>query len=349
MSLPTKMKAIVKAERGVGLRYVEDYPVPQLKHGDVLVKVQAGSICGTDIHIYKWDDWAQRRLKPPFVVGHEITGTVVALSPEIEHVALGDQVSLESHVVCNTCYFCRTGRAHLCERTQIIGVDRDGGFAEYIAIPAQNIWKNPPNMPLEIAVIEENLGNAVHTVMAQDVSAKFVLVTGCGPVGLMAIAVAKAAGARAVIATDISPYRLNLACRLGADRAVDVRHENLMAVVEEVTDGEGIDVLLEMSGAPSAINEGFAALKEGGEAALLGLAPSAFTFDLNAHIVFKGAIVRGIVGRRLWETWYQAHGLLQSGALRLEGLVTHHFPMAEFERAYQTFMSGESGKVMLIP
>ncbi len=349
MNLPVKMKAILKAERGEGLRYVEDYPVPTLKHGDVLVKVQAGSICGTDIHIYKWDDWAQRRLKPPFVVGHEITGVVVAVSPEIEHVAVGDQVSLESHVVCNTCYFCRTGRAHLCEKTQIIGVDRDGGFAEYIAIPAQNIWKNPPDMPLELAVIQENLGNAVHTVMAQDVSAKFVLVTGCGPVGLMAIAVAKAAGARAVIATDISPYRLSLACRMGADRAVNVRRESLMAIIEEVTDGEGIDVLLEMSGAPSAINEGFAALKEGGEAALLGLAPSAFTFDLNAHIVFKGAIVRGIVGRRLWETWYQAHGLLQSGALRLDGLVTHHFPMAEFERAYQTFMSGESGKVMLIP
>jgi threonine 3-dehydrogenase len=349
MTLPTKMKAILKAERGVGLRYVEDYPVPSLQRGDVLVKVQAGSICGTDIHIYKWDEWAQRRLKPPLVVGHEITGTVVAVSPEVTHVAIGDQVSLESHVVCNNCYFCRTGRAHLCEKTQIIGVDRDGGFAEYIAIPAQNVWKNPPNLPLSIAVIEENLGNAVHTVMAQDVSAKFVLVTGCGPVGLMAIAVAKAAGARAVIATDISPYRLALACRMGADRVVDVRHENLLAAVEEITGGEGVDVLLEMSGAPSAINEGFAALKEGGEAALLGLAPSAFTFDLNAHIVFKGAIVRGIVGRRLWETWYQVRSLLESGALRLEGLVTHTFPMHDFEQAYQTFMSGESGKVMLIP
>ncbi|PJF34898.1 MAG: L-threonine 3-dehydrogenase [Candidatus Thermofonsia Clade 1 bacterium] len=349
MDFPTKMKAILKAERGLGLRYVEDYPVPRLKHGEVLVKVQAGSICGTDIHIYKWDEWAQRRLKPPFVVGHEIAGTVVACSPEIEHIAIGDQVSLESHVVCNTCYFCRTGRAHLCEKTQIIGVDRDGGFAEYIAIPAQNVWKNPPEMPLTLAVIQENLGNAVHTVMAQDVSAKFVLVTGCGPVGLMAIAVAKAAGARAVIATDISPYRLNLARRMGADRVVDVRHEDLAAAIHACTHGEGVDVLLEMSGAPSAIDQGFAALKEGGEAALLGLAPGAFTFDLNAHVVFKGAIVRGIVGRRLWETWYQARGLLESGALKLDGLVTHTFPMGDFEQAYHTFMSGQSGKIMLIP
>ncbi len=349
MTLPTTMKAILKAERAPGLIYVEDYPMPSLKHGEVLVKVQAGSICGTDIHIYKWDEWSQKRLKPPFVVGHEITGVVAAVSPDVDHVAVGDQVSLESHVVCNTCYFCRTGRAHLCEKTQIIGVDRDGGFADYIAIPAQNIWKNSPSTPLPIAVIEENLGNAVHTVMAQDVSAKFVLVTGCGPVGLMAIAVAKAAGARAVIATDVSRYRLDLACQMGADRAVDVRHEDLISIITEVTSGEGIDVLLEMSGAPSAINEGFAALKEGGEAALLGLTPGAFTFDLNAHIVFKGAVVRGIVGRRLWETWYQAHGLLESGALRLDGLVTHTFPMRDFEQAYQTFMSGSSGKIMLIP
>ncbi|GAB4547477.1 MAG: L-threonine 3-dehydrogenase [Anaerolineae bacterium] len=343
------MHAILKCERTAGLVYVEDYPVPEIKAGEVLVKVLAGSICGTDIHIFKWDDWAQRRLNPPFVVGHEIAGVVAEVAADVTHVKVGDPVSLESHVICNTCYFCRTGRGHLCENTQIIGVDRDGGFAEFITIPAQNVWKNDPNTPLEIAVIEENLGNAVHTVMAQDVSSKYVLVTGCGPVGLMAITVAKAAGARRVIATDISDYRLHLAEIMGADVVVNAKHQNVISVVEEVTEGEGVDVLLEMSGAPSAINEGFNALKEGGEAALLGLTPGAFSFDLNAHIVFKGAVVRGIVGRRLWETWYQTHGLLHAGVLNLAPLVTHQFPMREFEKAYQTFMSGESGKIMLVP
>lgn len=343
------MHAILKRERAPGLVYVEDYPVPKIKAGEVLVKVLAGSICGTDIHIFKWDDWAQKRLKPPFVVGHEIAGVVAEVASDVAHVKVGDPVSLESHVICNTCYFCRTGRGHLCENTQIIGVDRDGGFAEFIAIPAQNVWKNDANTPLQIAVIEENLGNAVHTVMAQDVSSKYVLVTGCGPVGLMAIAVAKAAGARRVVATDISDYRLHLAEIMGADIVVNAKHQDVIAVVEQVTEGEGVDVLLEMSGEPSAINDGFNALKEGGEAALLGLAPGAFNFDLNAHIVFKGAVVRGIVGRRLWETWYQTHGLLHAGVLNLAPLVTHQFPMRDFEKAYQTFMSGESGKIMLVP
>ncbi len=348
-TIPNTMKAVLKAERKPGLTLVENHPTPRPGHGEVLVKVTAGSICGTDLHIYKWDDWAQKRLHPPFVVGHEITGRVVALGESVERVKVGDYVSLESHVICNSCHFCRTGRGHLCENTKIIGVDRDGGFADYIAIPAQNAWVNAENTPLRIAVIEENLGNAVHTVMAQDVSSKFVLVTGCGPVGLMAINVAKAAGARAVIATDISPYRLAMAREMGATRTINPLNESVRDIALEMTDHEGVDVLLEMSGAPSAINDGFAALREGGEVALLGLAPGLLNFDLNAHIIFKGAIVRGIVGRRLWETWYQVHGLLQAGVLSLESLVTHEFAMTDFEKAYHTFMSGESGKIMLVP
>ncbi len=349
MTLPKTMKAIIKADRAPGLTFVDDYPVPQLGHGDVLVKVRAGSICGTDLHIYNWDAWAQHRLKPPFVVGHELTGDVVAVSPDVESVKVGEFVSLESHVVCNTCYFCRTGREYICENTKILGVDRDGGFAEYIAVPAQNVWKNLDGTPLEIAVIEENLGNAIHTVMAQDVSAKFVLVTGCGPVGLMAINVAKAAGARAVFATDISEYRLNMAKKMGAARVIDASKEDVVSIIREMTYHEGVDVLLEMSGAPSAINQGFSALKVGGEAALLGLTPGPFNFDLNDNVIFKGAIVRGIVGRRLWETWYQARGLLEAGSLTLEPLVTHKFAMRDFKKAYETFMSGQSGKIMLIP
>src|SRR5258707_1574791 len=343
------MKAVLKADRAPGLRYVDNYPVPEIGHGEVLVRVQAGSICGTDLHIHNWDEWAQHRLKPPFVVGHEIAGEVVDIAPDVDSVKVGDYVSMESHVVCNHCYYCRTGREDLCENTKIIGVDRDGGFADYIALPAQNAWKNPDSMPLHIAVLEENLGNAIHCAMAQDVGAKFVLVTGCGPVGLMAINVAKAAGARAVFASDVSHYRLDLARKMGADRVIDAAHEDVVSIVRELTHHEGVDVLIEMSGAPSAINQGFAALRGGGAAALLGLTPDAFTFDLNENVIFKGALVRGIVGRQLWETWFQMRGLLEAGVLTLDPLVTHRFAMSDYAQAYETFQSGNSGKIMLIP
>jgi threonine 3-dehydrogenase len=348
MSVPETMKAVLKAERGPGLKLVHDYPVPKIGHGEVLVRVLAGSICGTDLHIYNWDEWAQQRLKPPFVVGHEITGEIAQVAPEVTDLKIGDRVSLESHVVCNTCFFCRTGREHICENTKIIGVDRDGGFAEYIAVPAQNAWKNPPDLPLRIAVLEENLGNAIHSVMEQDISAKHVLVTGCGPVGLMAIGVAKLAGARAVFVTDVSRYRLDMALRMGADRAIDASKEDVSGIIHAATHGEGVDVLIEMSGAASAIDQGFRALKEGGQAALLGLTPGPLTFDLNQHIIFKGATVRGIVGRRLWETWYQARGLLEAG-LDLSPLITHEFKMEQFDEAYRVFMSGQSGKIMMTP
>lgn len=344
-SIPDRMKAVIKPGRCPGLEMTE-LPVPEIKPGEVLVRVRAASICGTDLHIYRWDEWAQGRIKPPLIVGHEVTGEVAALAPDVTSVAVGDPVSLESHVVCNECFYCRTGREHICERTQIIGVDCDGGFAEYIAIPAQNVWRNAPDLPLRIAVLEENFGNAVHTTMAQDVSAKYVLVTGCGPVGVMAIAVAKAAGARKVFATDVSDYRLAMAARAGADLTFNVGEVDVVTALLEATCGEGVDVLLEMSGAPSAIDQGFAVLKYGGEAALLGLTPGPFTFDLNQHVVFKGATVRGIVGRRLWDTWYQTRGLLESGAVDLSELVTHEFALEDFNEAYRVFMSGESGKIM---
>lgn len=344
-TIPDRMKAVIKPAREPGLALV-DLPVPSIRPGEVLVRVRAASICGTDLHIYRWDEWAQGRIKPPLVVGHEITGEVAAVAPDVTSLKVGDFVSLESHVVCNECFYCRTGREHICENTQIIGVDRDGGFAEYIAIPAQNAWPNPSTLPLRIAVLEENFGNAVHTAMAQDVSAKYVLVTGCGPVGIMAIAVAKAAGARKVFATDISDYRLAMAARAGADLTLNVAEVDAIAAILEATCHEGVDVLLEMSGAPSAIDQGFELLKPGGEAALLGLTPGPFTFDLNRHIVFKGAIVRGIVGRRLWDTWYQIRGLIESGAVDLSGIVTHEFALEDFDEAYRVFMSGESGKIM---
>jgi len=342
------MKAVIKAAPGPGLT-LTTAPVPAIAPHEILVKVRAASICGTDLHIYRWNHWAESRIRPPLIVGHEVCGDVVERGSLVDELAVGDFVSLESHVVCNTCQYCRTGRGHICERAQVIGVDRDGGFAEYLAIPAQNAWVNPPDLPVEIAVLQENFGNAVHTAFATDVTAKKVLVTGCGPVGLMCIAVARAAGARAIYATDVSEYRLAMARQLGAALAVNPTQADALEMIRAATDSEGVDVLLEMSGAPSAIEQGFALLKPGGEAALLGVAPGPITFDYNLHIVFKGAKVYGITGRKLWETWYQARGLVRSGAVDLAPIVTHHFQLEEYDQALEVMASGESGKVVLYP
>jgi threonine 3-dehydrogenase len=342
------MKAVIKPERAPGLALTSVH-VPECGPTDVLVRVRAASICGTDLHIYRWDKWAQGRIKPPVIVGHEVCGDVVARGSMVTEPNLGDFVSLESHVICNTCQYCRTGRGHICERTQLIGVDRDGGFAEYVVIPAQNAWLNPPDLPVEIAVVQENFGNAVHTAFATNVTAKKVLVTGCGPVGVMCIAVVKAAGARAIYATDISDYRLELARGAGATLAVNPNTQDVIETIRAETDGEGVDVLLEMSGAPSAIEQGFTLLKPGGEAALLGVASGPFAFDYNLHLVFKAAKVYGITGRRLWETWYQSRGLVRSGAVDLSPLVTHRFKLEEYDRAIEVMASGESGTVVLFP
>lgn len=342
------MKAVIKAEAAPGLK-VTQAPIPSIKANEVLVKIQAASICGTDLHIFNWDDWAASRIQPPTIVGHEVCGEIVDRGANVTEPEIGDFVSLESHVVCNACAYCRTGQGHLCENTRLIGVDRDGGFAEYIAIDAQNAWPNPPDLPLEIAVLQENFGNAVHTAFAVDLRARKVLVTGAGPVGLMTIAVARAIGARAIYTTDLSRYRLDFALRMGADLALHAKEDDVIDVITKETDGEGVDVLLEMSGAPSALDQGFKLLKPGGEAALLGVAPGVIQFDWNHHLVFKAAKVVGIYGRRLWETWYQARGLIRSGAVDLSPMVTHTFDLQEFEKAFAVMTSGQSGKVMLVP
>lgn len=342
------MRAVVKGKAGPGLEAVE-IPVPTIKPDEVLIKVRAASICGTDLHIYEWDSWAAGRVKPPVVAGHEICGDVVDRGSAVTTPEIGDFVSLESHVICNTCAFCRTGQGHICENTRLIGVDQDGGYAEYIAIPAQNAWPNPADLPLEIAVLQENFGNAVHTAFAVDIRSKKVLVTGCGPAGLMTIAVARAIGARAVYATDISQYRIDFAKRMGADLALHAIDDPVVELISEATDGEGVDVLLEMSGAPAAIDQGFSLLKPRGDAALLGVTPGPFEFDWNSHVVFKAARLHGICGRKLWETWYQARGLIRSGAVDLSPMVTHRFKLEEFNLAFETMASGESGKVMMTP
>jgi threonine 3-dehydrogenase len=342
------MPAVLKPGPYPGLE-MTTWPIPQIGEHEVLVRVKATSICGTDLHIYRWDEWSQSRIHPPLVVGHEFCGEVVDRGRDVTEVNVGDFVSAESHVICNHCAYCRTGRGHICINTRLLGVDRDGCFATYVAIPAQNAWLNPPEMPVEIAVLMENFGNAVHTVFATNVTARKILITGCGPVGVMAIAVARACGARAIYATDIHPYRLDLAKRMGADEVINSREQDVLSAVRELTEGEGVDVLLEMSGAPSAIDQGFTLLKSGGEAALLGVSPKPFTFDWNHHIVFKGAIVKGITGRKLWETWYQGRGLLRSGAVDLAPIVTHKFALEQFDEAIATMAGGASGKVVLYP
>ncbi len=343
------MKAVVKTHAGPGFFELCEVPIPQIRATDILIRTRATSICGTDVHIYNWNPWAANRIKPPVIIGHEFCGDVVEIGSQVNDVQVGDFISAESHIVDHTCDLCRTGMAHICRNTQIIGVDRDGSFAEFVAIPAANAWQNPPNMPPEIAALEENFGNAVHTALETPVVARKILVTGCGPVGVMTIAVVKAAGARSIYASDISDYRLELARKMGADLTLNPKQSNLVETVLEATNGEGVDVLLEMSGAQSAIRDGLQLLKAGGHAVLLGLPPKPFELDLGNLVIMKGITVHGIAGRKLWETWYEIRGLLRSGAVNLEPVITHRFRLYDFEQAFQTMMSGESGKVVLFP
>jgi threonine 3-dehydrogenase len=326
-----------------------DIPIPEVDPDEVLIEVRATSICGTDLHIYEWNPWAADHVSPPITVGHELTGVVVDRGANVSDPEIGQLVSVESHVICNTCAWCRTGQGHLCPKTEILGVHRDGVYAEYVVVPAQNAWPDPPDMPLSVASLQENFGNAVHTATVPAVAGRKVLVTGSGPVGVMAIAVAKALGARAVYATDVSDYRLDLAMTMGADLTFNPLRDDIAALVAEITDGEGVDVLLEMSGAPSALEAGFAALKPGGEAALLGLTSQKFPFDIDDNIIFKGATVHGIVGRRLWQTWFEMRGLIRSGAVDLAPVITHRFALDDYTRAFELMQSGECGKVIMFP
>ncbi len=343
------MRAIVKTSAGPGLEMV-DVPIPTVGPDEVLIQVKATSICGTDLHIREWNPWAADHVGPlPQIVGHEMCGVVVDKGSKANGPDIGRLVSVESHVVCERCSFCRTGNGHLCANTEILGVHRDGVYAEYVAVPAYNAWPDPPTMPYSIASLQENFGNAVHTASVPKVSGMKVLVTGCGPVGVMSIAVAKALGARSVFASDVSAYRLMMATTMGADAVINPTSEDLSRIVLDATDGEGVDVLLEMSGAPSAIESGFSLLKPGGEAALLGLTSKALTFDLDDHIIFKGASVHGIVGRRLWTDWYQMRALLRSGSVDLAPIVTHRYALDDFDKAFDTMEAGNCGKVVMFP
>ena len=341
-----KMKAIVKHTRGFGAA-LQMVDIPAIDENEVLVKVKATSICGTDVHIYTWDAWAESRVTPPYVFGHEFAGEVVEVGASVTNVAIGDYVSAETHFVCGTCPQCLTGKAHVCQNTKILGVDVAGCFAEYVAVDASNIWKNSKEVPAHIASIQEPLGNAVHTVLSGDVAGCSVAIVGCGPIGLMAVQVAKAAGAAQVIAVDVNEYRLDIAAQIGATTVINSLQQDLPTLVAELTAGNGVDVVCEMSGHPVAIDQAFKMLAFGGRISILGLPTAPVSLDITNDIVFKGITVKGITGRLMYETWQQTSGLLQSGQLDLDKIVTHQLPFEDFEQGFELMMKGQCGKVVL--
>jgi threonine 3-dehydrogenase len=346
--MPATMKALRKTQAGKGLQ-IEKTPVPPIGPRDVLVRVKATSICGTDLHIYGWDRWSQGRIKPPVTLGHEFCGIVEKVGEEVSAVRAGDFVSAEMHLNCGHCHQCRLGQSHICQNLRIIGIDIDGAFAEFVKIPTTNIWKLDPAIPEHYAAILDPLGNAVHTVLAGPIAGQTALVTGCGPIGLMSIAVAKACGSSTVFATETNEHRRALAKQLGADFVINPAAEDPVKKVLEVTSGTGADVLLEMSGNPTAIQQGFKALRAGGRASLLGIPTENVPLDLVEDVIFKGATVQGIYGRRMYETWVQMTALLKARRMNLEPLFGERMELENFENAFAKLQSGAAGKILMYP
>lgn len=342
------MKALRKTQSAKGLA-IETVPVPAIGPTDVLVRVKAASICGTDLHIYGWDRWSQGRIKPPVTLGHEFCGVVERAGEDVTAVKAGDFVSAEMHVNCGHCHQCRLGEAHICQNLKIIGIDQDGAFAEFVKIPASNIWKLDPAIPERYGAILDPLGNAVHTVLAGPIAGQTVLVTGCGPIGLMSIAVAKACGSSTVFATETNEQRRAMAKKMGADVVINPATEDSVAKILGETGGTGVDALLEMSGNPAAIQQGFKALRAGGRASLLGIPTENVPLDLVNDVIFKGATVQGIYGRRMYGTWVQMTALLKAGRLDLEPLFGEKAKLEEFEGAFAKLQGGLAGKILLYP
>ena len=346
--LPGTMQAVVKAQGAPGIE-IREVPVPRPGAGEVLVKVSAASVCGTDLHIYNWDPWAQGRIHPPLIPGHEFAGAVAAVGPGVTTVKEGDLVSAEMHVACGKCLQCRTGLAHVCQFVRILGVDANGAFASYAVIPESNIWKLSPAIPPDYASLLDPLGNAVHTVLSGPIAARTVAITGCGAIGLFSIAVAKACGAAKVFAIEVNAHRRSVAARMGADLVLDPTTENVVARICEATGNTGVDVLLEMSGVQSAMALGFEVLRTGGRASLLGIPSKPVELDFARDIIFKGATVLGINGRKMFETWFQMEALLAANKLDLEPVITHRLRLNQFAEAMKLLQSGEAIKVVLKP
>lgn len=346
-AIPATMKALVKSDPGPGA-ILTDVPVPTIGERDVLIRVEATSICGTDLHIYNWDEWAAHRMHPPIVFGHEFCGTIVRAGSEVTRVRVGDFVAAESHITCGHCLECRAGQLHACRDVRIIGVDRPGAFAEYVAIPEENAWIASRHLTPEIATIEEPMGNAVHTVSETPVVGATVAIFGLGPLGLFATRIAQVYGAARVLGIEISPVRSKLGVVMGAERVLNPETQDIVAALLAETDGEGVDVVLEMSGSQSALTQALASLRHGGTIALLGLPSRPVEINVADDVIFKGATVKGIVGRRVPETWFQTRGLLEAG-VDMSPVITDRLPLSEFERAFELLRNGRSGKIVLYP
>jgi threonine 3-dehydrogenase len=338
------MKSLIKLKAEPGI-WIGDSPKPKMGHNDLLIKINKTAICGTDIHIYNWDEWSQRTIPTPMVIGHEYAGTVVDIGQEVKGFTLGDRVSGEGHITCGHCRNCRGGRTHLCRNTVGVGVDRAGSFAEYLVIPAYNAFKLPDEISDDLAAIFDPFGNAVHTALSFDLVGEDVLITGAGPIGIMAAAVAKHVGARHVVITDVNPYRLALAIEMGATKAVDVSKTTLTAVMSELGMTEGFDVGMEMSGVPTAFTDMLNNMNNGGKIAMLGIPSANMTIDWS-QVIFKGLTIKGIYGREMFETWYKMASLIQSG-LDLSPIITHHYSIDDFQKGFDKMKSGQSGKVIL--
>jgi threonine 3-dehydrogenase len=342
------MLAVVKPKAAAGIE-IRDVAIPKFGRQDVLVKVKVASICGTDLHIYDWDKWAAHRIHPPLIPGHEFCGEVAAYGDEVTSVKEGDFVSAEMHVACGKCLQCRIGEAHICQHVKIIGVDANGAFAEYVVIPESNIWKLDPAIPREYASILDPLGNAVHTVLAGEIAAKTVAITGCGPIGLFAIAVARACGATTVFALEVNEHRRKIAKQMKADYVLDPSKEKVVEKVMEATEGTGVDVVLEMAGHPDAIRTGFDIVRRGGRVSLLGLTSKPISLNFSEDIIFKGITIQGINGRRMYQTWYQMTALLKAGKLDLHPVITDKLAMKDFAKGMDRLKTGEASKILLYP
>jgi threonine 3-dehydrogenase len=339
------MQAIVKQRPGPGLT-VTTVPKPVPGPADVLIAVRHAGVCGTDLHIADWDPWAQGRIKPPLVVGHEFAGEIVAVGDDVTELNVGQLVTAEGHIVCGHCPQCRTGNSHICKNTRIIGVDRNGAFAEYIVMPATNVL-TLDGIPTEVGAIMDPMGNAFHTVLTAEIPGSFVFVVGCGPIGCFAVGIARAAGAAKVIASDVNPRRLALAARMGAHVTINAATDDVVKTVLAETGGEGADVVCEMSGVPSALHQAFATVRMGGRVQLLGIPKGDVPIDFANEIIFKGITIYGVIGRKMYETWHQMRRFLTGGPFDPRPVITHKFPLAKIDDALAAIRAGDAGKVIL--
>jgi threonine 3-dehydrogenase len=341
------MRALAKVQAGPGVELIERQ-VPEPGPGEVLLRVDAASICGTDLHLFQWDEWAAENLVPPRILGHELAGTVVGIGPGVSRVREGDLVGVESHLFCWECAQCQRGEMHLCRDLRVIGVHVDGGFAEHVVIPEANAVESNGLDPAVVA-LQEPMGNAVHAAFAEPIEGRTVLVTGCGPIGLCAVGIARAAGAALVVATDTEPYRLELARTMGADLALDASDPGTEARIMEATGGDGVEVVLEMSGSPRALDQALRVITRGGRVSLLGIFNGAVPIELSESVIMQGLRLHGIFGRRIYDTWERTQDLLRSGALDVTPIITHRLDLAEWPKAFELLASRHAGKVVLLP